>query len=775
MNVTIDPVWPWSRLLSGESSGSAFGWVTSNVTSLLLVAVPLALILITVWTYFNSRASYRRMLAILALRLLAFLLAFAAILRPSFGLADRNAQRGLLIVVVDGSESMTILDEIDNQTRWAYLQKLLKNSGASLDALQDKQNVDIVFYRFAADTTQVKRDDLGYPDGNRTDIGSMLRYLYENRDGKHRLLGLLVLSDGADNGTRVPALTEAVRWRNLPCPVHTFGFGNSSTNNRESDIAVTAITTQPAPVPVKAELQVKVKIDAPGFINREVQVQLYIDDKPTPASTKNAILQQVTDNEVTLTTYAPDKPGEIKVTVRVDPQPGEITATNNEISTYVTVSKEGLSVLLVDKPRDGEPQSISDALNRDRRIRVTNVWLFGDKVDPNTAILLDCDRNPYDVVILGDVTARQLDSANPLALKSMRNHVTKGGGLLMIGGYNSFGNSDWSTVGKVIGDILPVDLSVKGQETKAVNMKPTERGFARFGYILKLTDKDNEDKDAAWNELNKSPLEGMNKIAKRDDLSVVLAEADGSRAPILITRDFGGGRVLAFAGDTTWRWKRDLPTLALQRRFWQRMIIWLAKQDETEGSVWVRADKEDRRVPIRSDVGFTVGMKSKTGAAIPNGVYEARVIAPSGEATPVLTTRNGSEQRGIFTKANVPGEYRIEVSGTGKDEKGETVSDKTALRFLVYDEDVEMQRRAADHEFLKKLSSAGGGKFHQADQLLGFFRELQNQPDAGLRPKLNLYPNWRTTELSPFLGLFFVLFVLVVSGEWLLRRRWGMV
>lgn len=773
MTVTVDPIWPWSELLSGESSGSAFGWVLSHVLSLLLVAVPLALILITTWTYFISGAVPRRVLAILALRLLAFLLAFAAILRPSFGLADRNAQRGLLIVVVDGSKSMTILDEINNQTRWEYLQKLLKDSGSSLDALQDRQNVDIVFYRFDADTAPVKRDELGQPDGGRTDIGSMLRNLYENRDGKHRLLGLLILSDGADNG-RVPALTEAVRWRNLPCPVHTFGFGNTSTNDRERDIAVTAISTEPAPVPVKAELTVKVKIDAPGFMNPRVHVKLFIDDNPKPVTWKEEILHQVTDNEVTLRTYAPDKPGEIKVTVRVDPMPGEITATNNEISTYVTVSKEGLSVLLVDKMRDGEPQSISDALNHDRRIRVTNVWL-GGSLNPNTAALLDCERNPYDVVIIGDVTAQQLAAANVQALPSMRSHVEKGGGFLMIGGYNSFGgDGDWSGVGKKIGDLLPVDLSVKGQETKPVNMRPTEIGLKRFGYILKLTDKDDENASAAWEELNKSQLEGMSKIAKRDDLSVVLAATD-SGAPILISRTFAAGRVLAFAGDTTWRWKRNQATQAMQRRFWQRMIIWLAKQDEAEGSVWVRADKEDRRLPIRSDVGFTVGMKSKTGTAVANGVYEAKVIAPNGEATPVLTTRNGSEQRGIFTKATVPGEYRIEVSGTGKDDKGETVSDKAALRFLVYDEDVEMQRRAADHEFLKKLSSFGGGKFHQADQLPGFFRDLQNQPDAGLRPKLNLYPNWRTTELSPFLGLFFVLFVLVVSGEWLLRRRWGML
>ena len=41
---------------------------------------------------------------------------------------------------------MTILDEIDGRTRWEYLLKLLKDSGVSIQALQDEQNVDVLFF-----------------------------------------------------------------------------------------------------------------------------------------------------------------------------------------------------------------------------------------------------------------------------------------------------------------------------------------------------------------------------------------------------------------------------------------------------------------------------------------------------------------------------------------------------------------------------------------------------------------------------------------------------
>jgi uncharacterized membrane protein len=775
MTVSVDPIWPWSQLLSGESEGGFVGWVLSRGLSLLLIVVPAALVALSAWTYFVSGQPRRRVLAVLGLRLLAFLLAAAAILRPSLGFADRHAQRGLLLVALDASESMTILDEINGQSRWAYLQKLLKESGDSVRKLQDDQNVDVVFYRFAGDTSAVQPDDLGQADGKRTEIGAMLRSLYEGRDGQRRPVGLLVLSDGADNG-KVPSLTEAARWRQVPCPVHTFAFGKTTTSDRRSDIAVTAITSQPAVVPIKSLFTVNVTVDAPGFENRSVTAKLFIDDKEVKAQPET--LRLTLGNQIRLTTNAPDKAGEIKVTVRVGdslgrPLEGEISGTNNEISTFVTVSKEGLRVLLVDKPRAGEPQSISDALSRDPRIRVTNVWLRGDTaVDADTAALLDCDKNPYDVIMMGDVTAQQLSAANKRAMEKMREHVAKGAGFVMLGGYNSFDKRNWG--GTPIEQLLPVELTERGQvDGRSVQMQPTRAGIDRYGYILRLTDQA-KDLEKVWGELK--PLEGMALLGKpKAGLGDALATAkvDGKDEPILVTKNYDQGRVLAFGGDTTHRWVRGPETLAMQRRFWQRMAIWLAKQDEAEGSVWVRPDV--RRLPIRGDLGFTVGMKSKTGAPVTNGVYKAEVVAPDGSRTPVSTARTGTEQRGTFTKADVPGEYRIYVSGQGKDDSGEDVQGEATVRFLVYDEEVEMLRRAADHEFLRKLATAGGGKFHQADELPGFLRELQSQPDARWRPKVNLWPNWRTTGTSPFLGFFFVLFVVVVSGEWYLRRRWGMV
>src|SRR5204862_7839133 len=96
-------------------------------------------------------------------------------------------------------------------------------------------------------------------------------------------------------------------------------------------------------------------------------------------------LENARGNVVLLKCTAPAKGGEYEVEVRVrDPRRpddwpgGQVSVARNKLETFLTVTKEGLSVLLVDRQRDGGPQAIYDA-TLDKRIRVTPVWLRGDK------------------------------------------------------------------------------------------------------------------------------------------------------------------------------------------------------------------------------------------------------------------------------------------------------------------------------------------------------------------------------------------------------------
>jgi uncharacterized membrane protein len=746
----------------------------------LLAIVPLALVGLTVWTYLGvPGATRRRVGVVLTLRLLAFLLVLLALLRPALGFPDVNQLRSVLLIGVDASRSMGIQDEVGNQSRWELVLRQLRDSAPLLERLRDEQQTDIVLVAFGDKVASFNPDAPSSPEGKRTETGALLRELYERREAGRPLRGLLILSDGADNGT-IPALSEAGRWRNLPCPVQTFALGNPTIGQHQNDIALTAITPVPAPVPVKGKLTVKLLIDAPGFEHSTVRLRAFLDGKEVAA--KDEALPLTAGNEVKLECTAPATPGEVRLRVTAEdpnrpgePPAGDLLPANNTIETFVTVTKGGINVLYVDKRRGFEPQLICDALDRDPRIRRNTVWLSGERpLDANAGDLFQFDRQQYDVIILGDVTARQVTAVSPGALEAMEKQVYAGAGFLMLGGYSAFDNGDWQTT--PVERLLPVELAEgrRGQVEEEVKVVPTDAGLRSFAYLLRLDD--GKDPAAAWEKLPK--LEGVVRLGPAKKLGTVLATAAGFDLPVLVSANYGKGRTLAFAGDTTHRWVRSEETARMHSRFWRQLVVWLARQEDAEGSVWVKPDT--RRLPARGELRFAAGVRSKGGVDLPGGSYKVEVVGPTGVRTPVAMALSSSEAQGVFARTDAPGEYRVEVRAHARDpatreEVGnENKPEPAVARFLVYDEDLEMARRAADHEFLRKLAAAGGGEFHRADELPEHLRRLLQDPLSRTKPKLVLRPDWRSTGPSPFLGWLFGIFVALLSVEWFLRRRWGM-
>src|SRR5207248_497162 len=124
-------------------------------------------------------------------------------------------------------------------------------------------------------------------------------------------------------------------------------------------------------------------------------------------------------------------------------------------------------------------------------------------------------------------------------------------------------------------------------------------------------------------------------------------------------------------------------------RFWRQVVVWLAKQEDAEGSVWVKPDA--RRLPPRGELGFAVGIRGKGGGPdLRDGTYRVEVTGPDGAPVPVGVARAGGETRGTFTRTNKPGVYKVVVQGKGKDAGGQVVEGSASARVIVYPEDVEM-------------------------------------------------------------------------------------
>src|SRR5262249_40198679 len=251
-----------------------------------------------------------------------------------------------------------------------------------------------------------------------------------------------------------------------------------------------------------------------------------------------------------------------------------------------------------------------------------------------------------------------------------------------------------------------------------------------------------------WNKLAK--LTGVTRMGEPKTQAQVLARSRTGE-PLLVSEPHGAGRVLAFAGDTTWRWVRSVETMKMHYRFWRQVVFWLAQRAEAGGTVRLLPDS--RRLPAGGKLSFLLKLRGKGGVEIPakDAEFEVTVIDPQKVETKIIpTAHDQNEKRGTIWKTDIPGEYQIVARGWGKDTDGKPLENlaPAKVRFLVYHDEAEMARQAADHDFLAKLASAGGGKFHHAEDLKVFLKELATQPLPQAKPKPKLWPDWRRSPPS---------------------------
>src|SRR5262249_6597829 len=168
--------------------------------------------------------------------------------------------------------------------------------------------------------------------------------------------------------------------------------------------------------------------------------------------------------------------------------------------------------------------------------------------------------------------------------------------------------------------------------------------------------------------------------------------------PLLVAAEPGDGRVLAFAGDSTWRWfmqgfERE------HKRFWRQVILWLAKKDDAdEQKVWLRLAQ--RHFPPAARIDFTAGARTAEGETIDGSTFTATLVSKDGAKRPIPLTRQGEQYVGQLRDVVEPGDYSIAVSAT----KDGAMLGETKARFVVFEQDLEMENAAARPELMANLA-----------------------------------------------------------------------
>jgi uncharacterized membrane protein len=746
----------------------------------------------------------RQWATLIGLRFLVVLLTLFAMLRPTFVYTKVEPQQASLVLLVDGSRSMQVADSLGDKSRWDSMKLLLEAAASDVKKLDETW--DVKAYEFGSDTRKLdvregKLSLAAAPQGEQSAVGAAINDVLD-RETSGRVLGLLLLSDGSQRAVPPRDMPPQLAARRLAAehiPLYTFTFGKSGGSER-ADLSIDDLVTNES-VFTEAPTEVRGGLVAEGYANQRAKVQLLWESTDGMQVVDTSQVETGVDggSVPVVLRHTPRSPGEYKVTLRVEPRDGELVTSNNEVSTFVTVRAGGIKVLyLIGVKRIGggpgpEQRFVRSALGRSPDIVVDRRLIT---YQPPGVDLVETIRDgDFDVVMLDDVDFQGL---SPASWQMIADRVRRGMGLAMLGGYHSFGPGGFRDT--PLDEVLPIIMGPAQRQSFGetvrkdvhlagpVRMRPAAPLGLRHPIMQlgkgdelgkgdgsrfrppNVADDENQSKTTpvpfSWTEL--PPLDGANLFDRRElkRNANVLAEADDAqRHPLLVVGQAGDGRTLAFAGDSTWRWPM-LGFADAHRRFWRQCVLWLAKKDEqTEGRVWIRL--AGRRVMRGSRVDFHVGAESAQGEPLDTAQFEVAVTTPEDRKVEVRPAKSGDEWAATFRETAKPGDYQITV--TAKD--GDAVIGTAEARFLVPDQDLELDRPAAEPSLMAQLAEMtkpAGGAALAAEELPDLLKRLAEKPPELKEEVIAKVTYWDTW---PFL----LVFVGLLGVEWFLRKRWGFV
>ncbi|MGM0486709.1 MAG: glutamine amidotransferase [Planctomycetota bacterium] len=714
--------------------------------------------------------------ALLMLRALVVFVVILLMLRPTHVSTETKTKEAVLLLLFDQSLSMQLPNASGNHARWDAQSDTLREITPLLRELQEDVEVKIHGYDTTLRQQLWREDRLPLPDapsGTETDIGSSLHNAVEQEAGK-QLAGVVLMGDGTQTAYNPDVEThEAARELNSRgFPLYTVSYGPPGDVAQSRDVAVENLPEQYT-VFMKNELNVRGLIRIRGYVNKEIPVRLEIEDHEGKTETVGPVgVQADEDNQqvdVNLT-YVPRSPGQYRLTLVAEKQSGELVTKNNRLTAFLTVLEGGLRVLYLEGALRQEQKFIRWALDSSPDIDLDFQW-FPSRLRKNWPIGLGdtLESGNYDAFILGDLDSAALANET---LEQLATEVERGKGLIALGGYHAFGPGGYRNT--PLRDVLPIEMDrLARQDFDRPDVErwhvpgPLAMLPARSHPVTTLAPAAENEKK--WRELR--PLKGANRwdgVKSVPGVRILAESPDG--VPLLVSGEYGSGRVLAFAGDSTWQWWRQ-GLSATHRRFWRQVVLWLAQRDNlTRNDVWI--DMPRRRLPTGGQVSFTTGARTAMGDPIASARLEATLIHPDEQSSPLPLANKGEEHAGTVDELTEPGNYQIKAVAT--DDEGQRLG-SCVTNFKVMDQDVELSNPAADPDHMARLANLtreSGGRVVAPEELPDVLETIRNNPP---KPAEEVLARWQLADTPWDAWLVLGGLTALLTLEWFLRKRWALV
>ena len=715
-----------------------------------------------------------------ALRGLAALAVVFALFRPAWTTVGVRHERPLLVLLRDVSASMMIRDESAGGqavTRSEAVGRRLAEHRELLAELAAKFNLGC--YGFAdrlerlgdepaeetagVDRRVVARRTVEVLEapldavGRSTQLGDALGEIHETTLNR-RIVGVVVLGDGAVNQSRLSAAEAARLLGKRHAPVYTVGFGSPVPTGAVRDSIARSVDAK-ATVFTGNRIDVTGEFRFHGLKGREVEVRL-LDDGRAAGRERVRVSENRYDHRVRIP-YRATAVGSHKLELVAEPVEGEAVPENNRIWTFVDVVEGGVKLLVVQGSPTVEGRFIFNALRRAGEFDCDRlVLLSAEEAAANVPATAEAWA-AYKAVIFINVARPLLTSQQLSALAQAVSD--RGVGFMMTGGEQAFGPGGYA--GTDVERMLPVRIaSADGFIEVPVRFRPTAAGMRER--VLQIESAPG-DVDGAWQSLPELPW--ANRVGGLKPAAEALAVGPDD-AVLLAVEQYGSGNVAALTVGATWRWQlggREDPPGRYFRRFWRQMALWLSGQDSGRGNVWVTTNTPRYSLPDllsgRRRVQVTAGVSDRQGNPVTDATCTLTLSGPGGDSRKVpLRLRGDTYVASLDVSA--AGDYRVQLAA----HRGGTKAGEAGTRFVVYEPNVEWEEPLADPEALEEVSRLSGGTYVRADRIADVLKALlasEVSDTVTFHRRVSLWDN--RLLLAVFAGL--------LAAEWALRKHWGLV
>jgi uncharacterized membrane protein len=671
---------------------------------------------------------------------------------PAISVARLRPQQNVVAVLIDHSRSMGIADE--GKPRLQSAEDLLGNQ-----LLPDlNKRFQVRLYEFGRDAVRVDQARGLAADDNATRIGDSLKHIAAEA-GTMPLGAIVVLSDGGDNTGGIDRDTIE-QLRQLRIPVHTVGFG---PDHFAKDIEIVDVAA-PARALAQSRLSARVAIRQHGYAG--ATVKLMVRENDHPISEQAIVLKPDAEQSETIVFNA-GPAGAHSFQIGVAPVAGEQNTQNNAVVRLVNVTPKKMRILYMEGEPRWEYKFVRRALEDDPSIEIVTILrTTQNKIYRQGTVDAHELENgfptkaeelfKYDGLIVGSVEANYFSNEQQTIIRDFADK--RGGGVLFLAG--RFALSDGAYAKTPLAEMMPLHLT--GEKSWSRDFATASLTDAGRESVICRIEEERSQNIARWQKMPQIANYAVMGTAKPGAVVLMnVAEGNHRPTPLLAIQNYGHGRVGVFATAGSWRWKmlQDHADRT-HSMFWSQLLRWMVT--ETPGPVLASTPhqvlSDDTHVPLR------VSVRDKNYDTVSGATVQTTIARPDG-GSDVVDLKPDPLEPGMYT-----GEYTAEKTGTYVAETS-AKQDKTdlgrdALTFRREDGVAENFGAAQNKDLLEKLSSDTGGNYYTPSNAKKLSADVAVS-EAGITAHDNL-DIWD-------MPIVFLLVILIRGGEWLLRRKWGVV